>query len=138
VVFLATGARLGDQHAQYGLYPAWGASVRLPRLLGRRRALDLMYSARWLDAGEAHAWGLASHVVADDVLLDEAQAYAARLAARSPGANAFVKRMCETALERGLDEALAAEAAGAAAGLRTPHCAEGLAAFRERRDPRFD
>ena len=53
IAFAAKSARLGDQHAQYGLIPGWGSSQRLPRLIGLRRALDLMYSGKWLTADEA-------------------------------------------------------------------------------------
>jgi len=51
--FAAETAQFGDQHAQFGLIPGWGGSQRLVRLMGLRRALDLMFSARWLKADEA-------------------------------------------------------------------------------------
>ena len=54
VVIAAHSARFGDQHAQYGLIPGWGGTQRLPRLVGLRRALHLMYSAEWLDAVTAN------------------------------------------------------------------------------------
>ena len=66
VVFAARSARLGCQHAQYGLVPGWGGTQRLPRLVGLRRALDLMFSARWLDAAEAQDWCLVN-AVADEI-----------------------------------------------------------------------
>ena len=72
VVFAAKSAKIGDQHAQYGLVPGGGNSQRLTRVLGRRRALDLMFSARWLGAEEALEWGLVNYVVEDEALLDEA------------------------------------------------------------------
>ncbi|MGE0484525.1 MAG: enoyl-CoA hydratase/isomerase family protein [Gammaproteobacteria bacterium] len=138
VVVAARSARLGDQHAQYGLYPAWGSTVRLPRLVGRRRALELLYSARWLDADEALAWGLVNEVVDDETVGAAARAVAGRFATRNPGANAFVKRLSETTFELDLEDALAAEAAGAAAGLLTPNTGRGLAAFEARAEARFD
>jgi enoyl-CoA hydratase/carnithine racemase len=138
LVLAGRGAQLGDQHAQYGLYPAWGSSVRLPRLVGRRRALELLYSARWLAAEEALAWGLVNEVVDDAALAASARARAAELAARNPGANAFVKRMSETTFECSLGDALGIEAAGATAGLLTANTARGLAAFQAREEPRFE
>ena len=53
VCFAGESAQFGDQHAQFGLIPGWGGSQRLTRLMGQRRALDLMFSARWLKSGEA-------------------------------------------------------------------------------------
>ena len=63
--------------------PGGGNSQRLTRVLGRRRALDLMFSARWLGAEEALEWGLVNYVVDDEVLLDEAMAYAKKVASHS-------------------------------------------------------
>jgi enoyl-CoA hydratase/carnithine racemase len=69
VVFAASSARFGDQHSRYGLIPGWGGTQRLPRLVGLRRALHLMYSAEWLDAVAAREWGLVNLVVDDDAAL---------------------------------------------------------------------
>ena len=60
VVFAAEDARFGDQHAAFGLIPGWGGSQRLTRAVGLRRALDLMYSARWLDAAHGACSGALS------------------------------------------------------------------------------
>ncbi|HTE80555.1 MAG TPA: enoyl-CoA hydratase/isomerase family protein, partial [Reyranella sp.] len=57
VVFAASSARFGDQHAQYGLVPGWGGTQRLPRLVGLRRAQHLMFSAERLEPAEAKDWG---------------------------------------------------------------------------------
>ena len=65
VVFAAASAKFGDQHARYGLVPGWGGTQRLPRIVGARRALDLMFSARWIEASEARDWGLVNYVVDD-------------------------------------------------------------------------
>ncbi|MCP5200913.1 MAG: enoyl-CoA hydratase/isomerase family protein [Gammaproteobacteria bacterium] len=138
LVVMGRSARIGDQHARYGLHPAWGSSVRLPRLVGRRRALDLLYSARWLDAAEALSWGLVNEVVDDDALDAGARGLATRLAGGNPDANAFVKAMSEFALDNDLDGALARESAGAAAGLMSTNTGRGLAAFQAREEPRFE
>ena len=86
VVFAARDARFGDQHAQFGLVPGWGGSQRLPRLVGARRALDLFFSARWLDAETALQWGLVNHVVDADRLDAEALAYCHGASARAAAA----------------------------------------------------
>src|SRR5262249_18175919 len=83
VVFAAEDARFGDQHAAFGLIPGWGGSQRLTRTIGLRRALDLMYSARWIDAPTAMQWGLVNHLLPATRLRDEALAYARQLVTRS-------------------------------------------------------
>ncbi len=137
VLFLAESGRMGDQHAQFGLIPGFGGTQRLPRLVGRRRALELMYSARWLDAAEALDWGLANYVVADDKLWAEAMAYAQKLATRNPEGLAMMKSLTLAGLDEDLAAGLGREETEAAAALMTENTEEGLNAFQERREPVF-
>lgn len=137
VAFAGESARLGDQHAQFGLVPGWGGSQRLPRLIGRRRALELMLSARWLDAAEALAFGLINRVVADVELHADTLAYCRDLAARSKPGLGLMKQLVDRGLDLPLDEALALELALAAPALQSDDVSEGLAAFTEKRSPRF-
>ena len=137
VVFAADTARLGDQHARYGLSPGWGGTQRLPRHVGLRRALDLMFSARWLDAAEAERWGLVNYVVPEDRLREDALAYAGRIAEGSPDGLAFMKRVARRGLEMTLEQGLQVEAAEVPHALLTPNVDEGLAAFQARRKPVF-
>tara|TARA_B100000676_G_scaffold20988_1_gene18171 strand:- start:2228 stop:3019 length:792 start_codon:yes stop_codon:yes gene_type:complete len=137
IVFAAKSARLGDQHSQYGLVPGGGNSQRLTRVLGRRRALDLMFSARWLGAQEAYDWGLVNYVVEDDALVDEAMAYAKKLASHSSDGLAMIKRMTDEGLDMTLPDGLSLEVQLAVDGLRSPDSSEGLQAFQERREPNF-
>ena len=138
VAFAGESARLGDQHAQYGLIPGWGGSQRLPCLIGLCRALDLMYSARWLTAQEAHRIGLVSCVSADDKLQEEAMAYAVDLTGRSRQGLAEMKRLARRGLELPIEEAMRFEAETATVHLGGGDTAEGLAAFEARRKPKFD
>lgn len=137
VAFAGESARLGDQHAQFGLVPGWGGSQRLPRLIGRRRALELMLSARWLDAAEALSFGLINRVVPDAELRDHTFAYCRELAARSKPGLGLMKQLVDRGLDLPLDEALALELALAAPALQSDDVSEGLAAFTEKRTPRF-
>lgn len=137
IVFAAKSAKLGDQHAQYGLVPGGGNSQRLTRVLGRRRALDLMFTAKWLTADEALDWGLVNYVIEDDTLLDEAMAYAHKLSTRSSNGLAFIKQMTDEGLDLSLPDGLALEVRLAVDGLRNADADEGLAAFQERRAPEF-
>lgn len=137
VVLAAASARLGDQHARYGLIPGWGGSQRLPRLVGLRRSLDLFFSARWLDAATAEQWGLVNRVVDDAALQTEALAYCHLLAQRNPDSLELMKRLARQGLDAPLAEGLAAEVQTIQHFGALPNTQEGVAAFMERREPRF-
>jgi enoyl-CoA hydratase len=135
VVFAAEDARFGDQHAQYGLVPGWGGSQRLTRIVGLRRAMDLYFSARWIDARTAFAWGLVNYVCAPEKLQQEAFEYCKSLAERSPAGLAMMKRLARQGLEMSPEAGLRLEERLAPGALSHPHVAEGLAAFEARRKP---
>jgi enoyl-CoA hydratase len=137
VAFAAKDARFGDQHAQFGLVPGWGGSQRLPRVVGPRRAMDLFYSARWIDADTALAWGLVNHVCEPEKLAEESLAYCRTIASRSRTGLAAMKRLARDGLELAPAEGLALEERDAVAALLQPDVTEGLDAFRNRRAPRF-
>lgn len=137
VILAAETAKLGDQHAQYGLVPGWGGSQRLPRRVGQTRAIDLMFSARWLDAAEARDWGLVAQVIPDAELRDRALAWCEQLATRSRPGLATMKRLAREGADLPLAEALALERRLALEAIVGPDVDEGLAAFGERRPPRF-
>lgn len=139
VVFAAEDARFGDQHAAFGLIPGWGGSQRLTRTLGLRRAIDLMYSARWIDAPTAMQWGLVNHVVPAARLREDALAYARQLATRSRAGLAAIKRLGRHAADadQSLPDGLRLEQQEAMRVLTGIDISEGLAAFRERRVPNF-
>ncbi|MGE0487520.1 MAG: enoyl-CoA hydratase/isomerase family protein [Gammaproteobacteria bacterium] len=137
VVFAAASAKFGDQHARYGLVPGWGGTQRLPRIVGVRRALDLMFSARWIDASEARDWGLVNYVVADGALHAEALAYCEKLARRSRPGLACMKRLAYDGLDATLADGLAHEARSVIVAMQSADVAEGLTAFQEQREPAF-
>ncbi len=136
-VFAAESARIGCQHARYGLPPGGGGTQRLARIVGLRRALDLMFTARWLDAAEAERWGLFNHVAPDGELDARARAYCTDLAAKSRHGLAFMKSMTRRGLEGPLDVGLALERGAVVAALQHSDVAEGLDAFQSRREPIF-
>lgn len=137
VILAGETAKLGDQHAQYGLVPGWGGSQRLPRRVGLGRALELMFSARWLDAAEARDWGLVAQVIPDAELRDRALAWCEQLATRSRAGLATMKRLARDGADLPLADALALERRLALEAMAGPDVDEGLAAFAERRPPRF-
>ena len=130
-------ARLGDQHANFGLVAGGGGSQRLPRLIGARRAKELMLLGGWLGAAEALAWGLVNRVAPAGTVTAVVEEIAASLAAGSASANRTVKALVSRAFDAELGEGLALERRLVALHMRSADAAEGLRAFAEKRKPVF-
>jgi enoyl-CoA hydratase/carnithine racemase len=130
-------ARLGDQHANFGLVAGGGGSQRLPRLIGARRAKELMLLGGWLGATEALAWGLVNRVAPAGTVAAVVEEIAASLAAGSASANRTVKALVNRAFDAELGEGLALERRLVALHMRSADAAEGLRAFAEKRKPVF-
>jgi enoyl-CoA hydratase/carnithine racemase len=133
----AADAKLGAVFHKIGLTGDFGLLWLLPRVVGPARAMDLLMSAEIIDATRAETIGLVTRVVAPDRLADEAWSYARRLADGPPLAMRFTKHGIQRALESTLDELLAFEADAQAACSKSEDVREGLAAFKEKRSPRF-
>jgi len=133
LVVCDAGARLGDQHANFALVAGGGGSQRLPRLIGARRAKELMLLGGWIDAHRALAWGLVNRVAPAGTVEAAARALAADVAAKSGAATRTAKRLVARGLELTLREGLELEKRMVAAHMRTEDAAAGLRAFRERR-----
>jgi enoyl-CoA hydratase len=130
-------ARLGDQHANFGLVAGGGGSQRLPRLIGARRAKELMLLGGWLSAGEALAWGLVNRVAPAGTLGAVVEEAAASLAAKSASASRTVKALVNRAFDADLAGGLEMELHLVAAHMRSADAVEGLRAFAEKRKPVF-
>ncbi len=131
------GARLGDQHANFGLVAGGGGSQRLPRLVGARRAKELMMLGGWLSAADALAWGLVNRVVPAGTVANAVEEMAGTLAAGSGSANRTVKTLVNRAFDTDLAEGLELERRLVAQHMRSADAAEGLRAFAEKRKPVF-
>ena len=143
-VALACDIRLASDRASFmqafgrvGLVPDTGSSWFLPRQIGYARAAEMVFTADPIDAPTAERIGLVNRVVAGDRLQEEAMALATRLAEAAPLALALAKRGLNRALDTGLEEALEFEAQLQAIAGRSADHAEGVAAFIEKRPPRF-
>ncbi|MCG8383400.1 MAG: enoyl-CoA hydratase/isomerase family protein, partial [Gammaproteobacteria bacterium] len=126
-----------DQHAQFGLVPGWGGSQRLPRIVGVRRALDLLFTAKWLSAEEAREYGLVNYVVDETDLRNDALAYCEKIASRSQGGIAMMKQLARQGVDKDWNESLDFELSLAIDHLLSDDVSEGLAAFEGKRQPRF-
>src|SRR5436190_8379601 len=120
-----------------GLVPDAGGTFFLNRLLGASRAFEWMTSNRRLTAAEAHAWGLVSEVVEADALITRAAELAAFYAALPTRGVGMTKRLFDHATGATLEEQLELEAQLQAAATQTDDFGEGVAAFLEKRSPKF-
>jgi 2-(1,2-epoxy-1,2-dihydrophenyl)acetyl-CoA isomerase len=133
----AEGATFVPAFINIGLIPDSGGSYFVTRLLGPARAFEWLASGKRLTAAEAHAWGLVSEVVETNALagrVAELAAQAAELPTRGVG---MTKRLLDHAVGATLEEQLEREAQLQAAATQTADFKEGVAAFLEKRPPRF-
>ena len=137
LVVAAENARFGLPEPKLGLVPGGGGTQRLPRLVGRTRAYDVLLTGRFLTAQEALEWGLVNRVVPKEELLAAAAEPGAAMAARAPQALAVIKRIVRDGLESPLPSALTLEQDATARLIVTDDALEGIAAFVEKREPRF-
>ena len=120
-----------------GLIPDSGGSYFVTRILGPARAFEWLATGKRLTAAEAHAWGLVSEIVEADALPSRAAELAAQLADLPTRGVGMTKRLLDHAVTATLDEQLEREAQLQAAATQTEDFKEGVAAFLEKRPPRF-
>lgn len=130
-------ARLGLPEVKLGLIPGAGGTQRLPRLVGRGAALDIMLTARQVPAAEAKTMGLVDRLVDEGAARDAALEIARVLCAMSLPALRAVVRCVDTAFDTILDEGFRIEIAEEQELFETGEAAEGLAAFLAKRAPNF-
>jgi enoyl-CoA hydratase len=133
----AEHAKFGQPEVTLGLVPGGGGTQRLPRLVGKGRALQLILTGGMIDAQEAHRIGLVNEVVAAGDLITRAEAILKQIFANGPIAVKFSLEAVNRGLETNLAEGLSLEASlfGLCAG--TGDKAEGTAAFLAKRAPQF-
>jgi 2-(1,2-epoxy-1,2-dihydrophenyl)acetyl-CoA isomerase len=132
------GATFVPAFINIGLVPDSGGTYFVRRLLGTARAFEWMTSGRRLTAAEALEWGLVSEVVEDDRLGERAAERAAELAALPTRGVALTKRLFDHAENATLEEQLELEAQLQSAATQTADFREGVDAFLEKREPRFE
>jgi enoyl-CoA hydratase len=129
--------RLGFPEVSRGLIPSWGGTQRLTRLVGPGLASEMILSGEAIDGERAAAAGLLNRVVADDALERTAEALAETMARQAPLAARFAKEAIQRGLELPLAHALDLEGDLYVLLESTDDRREGIAAFRERRPPRW-
>jgi enoyl-CoA hydratase len=137
LVIAAESARFGQPEINLGTFPGSGGTQRLPRAVGKAKAMDLILTARMMDAAEAERAGLVSRVVPADKLLSEALAVAEKIASYSLPVTMMAKEAINRAYESTLAEGVRFERRLFHASFALDDQKEGMAAFVAKRKPKF-
>jgi len=137
LVIAADSAKFGQPEINLGILPGSGGTQRLPRAVGKAKAMDLCLTARMMDAAEAERAGLVSRVVPAARLMEEAMAVAEKIASYSLPAVMMVKEAVNRAYESTLSEGVLFERRLFHAAFALDDQKEGMAAFVEKRKPKF-
>lgn len=133
----AASAKIGQPEINLGVHPGFGGTQRLPRLVGRMRAKELLLTGSNLNANEAHRIGLVNKVVEDEKLMEEVWKLASKIASKSPVQTAFIKALVNKGTDIDLNSACSLEISYFSAGFSTHDQKEGMKAFLEKRKPDF-
>ena len=137
IILVSECAKLGLPEIKLGLLPGGGGTQRLPRLIGAMRAKELILSGRFMDAAEAVACGAALMALPADELMPHARKMAAGFAAQAPLPRAEGKRLVDQGGEASLASSLTFEQRLLSGLFATADGKEGIAAFMEKRQPKF-
>jgi enoyl-CoA hydratase/carnithine racemase len=137
IVIAADTARLGDAHANFGVYPGAGGAAVLPRLIPLNVAKYLLFTGETLSATEMMGYGFINKVVSPDALQVEVQKLAELIAAKSPIVLQRMKVVANATADKSRDDALQQEQVLFRQHMRSYDMQEGLKAFSEKRKPEF-
>jgi enoyl-CoA hydratase len=137
VRFASENAQLGQPEVKLGIIPGYGGTQRLPRLVGRGRALELLLSGEPVGAQEAYRIGLVNAVVPQQELLRYSREWLAKALANGPLALGLVMEAVDVGLDSGIEEGLRFEAAAFGMSAASEDRREGTRAFLEKRKPAF-
>jgi enoyl-CoA hydratase/carnithine racemase len=130
-------ARLGQPEINLGLIPGWGGTQRLPRIVGKAKALEMILTGDMIRAQEAYRIGLVNKVVPDGAILKEARGLARKIVSKSECCIAAALQAVTEGLEAGIEGGLDIEKEQFVALADTEDIREGVSAFLEKRQPEF-
>jgi enoyl-CoA hydratase len=137
ICIAAKSAKLGQPEINLGIHPGFGGTQRLPRLVGRMKAKELLFTGRNIDADEALQIGLVNMVIEDEKLMETAEKIAGKIASKSPVQTQFIKELVNKCADIDLNTANSMEISYFASGFSTKDQKEGMKAFLEKRKPEF-
>ncbi len=138
MIVAADGASFGQPEINLGIIPGGGGTQRLARVLGKQRAMELVFTGRRVDAAEAAEMGLVNQVVPEGRWLEEAMALAATVAKQPPIAARLAKQAVLVAEETALSPGIENERRLYELAMATEDRVEGMTAFLEKREPKFE
>lgn len=137
IILAADTAKFGQPEINLGVIPGMGGSQRLPAAIGKYKAAEMLFTARVMNADEADRAGLVSRVVPAAELLDEATTVAETIAAKSLPVIYAMKNALRVSQDSGITDGVRYERQAFTSGFSLRDQKEGMAAFREKRDPEF-
>ncbi len=137
IIIASENASFGQPEINLGIIPGFGGTFRLPRLVGRTKAMEMVLVGDRISAQEAKEIGLVNHVVPREELMNRAKEMATAIAAKSPAAVKLAKRAINEGLEIDLRSAADLEAVYFGLAIGTEDRTEGTTAFLEKRQPAF-
>src|ERR1700704_5430049 len=130
-------ARMGQTESNLGIIPGYGGSQRLPRLIGRTKALEFLILGPQVPAAECLALGLANRLTKEGGTLDDAKALAREIAKRPPIATRLIIEAVDEGIQASIDQALEIETRAFEKVLKTEDAGEGIQAFFQKRPAQF-
>lgn len=137
ICIAAKGAKIGQPEINLGIHPGFGGTQRMPRLVSRMKAKELLLTGRNIDADEACGIGLVNRVVEDEKLMETTHKIAGTIAEKSPVQTDFIKSLVNKGADIDLNSACALEISYFSSGFSTEDQKEGMTAFLEKRKPVF-
>lgn len=134
---MSESAKIGLPEVKLGIIPGWGGTQRLPRLIGKTKALEVMLTGDFLTSQDALNYGLVNKVVPAKKVLSEAKALAARLAKGAPLAIREILKAVTKGLNTTIEEGIKLEQAGSAVVFASEDAREGAEAFFRKSPPNF-
>jgi len=137
ICIASKSAKLGQPEINLGIHPGFGGTQRLPRLVGRMKAKELLLTGKNIDADEACHIGLINMVVEDDKLMETTEKIAGKIAGKSPIQTHFIKSLVNKGTEIDLHSACSLEISYFSSSFSTEDQKEGMSAFLEKKKPMF-
>jgi len=137
ICIAANSAKIGQPEINLGIHPGFGGTQRLPRLVGKIKAKQLLLTGENIDANEAYRIGLVNIVVPDDKIMEEAEKIANKISNKSSVQTAFIKTLVNRGTNLDLEKACELEISYFSSSFSTEDQKEGMTAFLEKRKPNF-